>query len=90
MSKHEREVEVANKHGLHARPVTQFVQLANQYQSKVEVFNGELGVDGKSIMSMMRLAAGKGTILRIMAEGQDAAEAVQQLTELVTGKFGEE
>lgn len=81
---------MTNKHGLHARPVTQFVQLANQYDAKVEVSNGELGVDGKSIMSMMRLAAGPGTTLRIKADGDDAAQAVKELTELVMSKFGEE
>ena len=90
MGTHETEVEVTNKHGLHARPVTQFVQLANQYAAKVEVSSGELGVDGKSIMSMMRLAAGPGTTLRIKADGDDAAQAVKELTELVISKFGEE
>ena len=81
---------VTNKHGLHARPVTQFVQLANQYESKIEVSNGELLVDGKSVMSMLRLGAGPGTVLRILARGRDAAQAVKKLNELVASKFGEE
>ena len=80
---------VGNKHGLHARPVTQFVQMANQYKSKVEVSNGDLAVDGKSVMSMLRLGAGKGTMLRITADGLDADQAVRQLTALVESKFGE-
>lgn len=81
---------VANKHGLHARPVTQFVQLANQFQSKVEVSNGELVVDGKSLMSMLRLAAGAGTLLQIKAKGRDAGQAVEKLIELIDSRFGEE
>ncbi len=90
LAKHEREIEVTNKHGLHARPVTQFVQLANQYESRIVVSNGELRVDGKSVMSMLRLAAGPGTRLRIKADGRDASQAVRTLTELVASKFGEE
>jgi len=90
LSKFQQEVVVANKHGLHARPVTQFVQLANQYKSKVEVSNGEIAVDGKSVMSMMRLGATCGTKLRITAVGHDAGQAVKTLTGLVSAKFGEE
>jgi phosphocarrier protein HPr len=83
-------VLVSNKHGLHARPVTQFVQLANQFQSKIEVSNGELSVDGKSVMSMLRLAASRGTMLDLKADGADAAEALKKLSGLVESKFGEE
>lgn len=81
---------VTNKHGLHARPVTQFVQLANQFDAKVEVSHGELTVDGKSVMSMLRLGAGRGTMLRIRANGRDAAQVVKRLTELIASGFGEE
>lgn len=80
---------VTNKHGLHARPVTQFVMLANQYQSKIEVSCGNLAVDGKSVMSMLRLGAGKGTMLKIIADGQDAEAALKKLSELVQAQFGE-
>lgn len=90
LSRHEREIKVTNKHGLHARPVTQFVQLANQYESSIVVSSGELRVDGKSVMSMLRLAAGPGTLLRIKADGRDAAQAVRTLAELVEARFGEE
>ena len=86
---HQGEVRVANKHGLHARPVTEFVQMANQYESKIEVSNGDLVVDGKSVMSMLRLAAERGTVLQIRAKGRDAAQAVEKLTELIASKFGE-
>ena len=85
----EREVTIANKYGLHARPAMQFVALANKYNSKVEVSNGVLNVDAKSIMSVMRLAATRGTVLRITADGEDANEALDALAELVEAGFGE-
>lgn len=90
MSKHEVEITLINKHGLHARPATQFVQLANKYQSKIEVIKKDLVVDGKSVTSMLTLGAEKGTLLRIRANGQDADEAVSKLSGLIKGKFGEE
>jgi phosphocarrier protein HPr len=86
----EQEVGIINKYGLHARPAMQFVETANQYGCKIEVSNGSLVVDAKSIMSVMRLAATKGTVLRIVADGDDAGEAVASLVELVAGGFGEE
>ncbi len=70
--------------------MTQFVQLANQFQSKIEVSNGELSVDGKSVMSMLRLAASRGTMLDLKADGVDATEALKKLSGLVESKFGEE
>lgn len=85
----DREVTVVNRYGLHARPAMQFVELANQYNSKVEVSNGTLRVDAKSIMSVMRLGATKGSALQITADGQDAPEAVEALAKLVESGFGE-
>ena len=55
----------------------QFVEIANKYAGKIEVSNGVLNVDAKSIMSVMRLAATKGTVLTIVADGGDADEAGQ-------------
>jgi phosphocarrier protein len=85
----QREAEIVNKYGLHARPAMQFVELANRYNSKIEVSNGVLTVDAKSIMSVMRLAATKGTALRIVADGDDAEEAVEALAALVADGFGQ-
>lgn len=89
MSKQEREVEIVNKYGLHARPAMQFVETANKFASNIEVSKGSLIVDAKSIMSVMRLAATKGTRLHIVADGDDAAEAVDALARLVENGFGE-
>ena len=85
----ELEVKIVNRYGLHARPAMQFVELANTYNSKLEVSNGLLTVDAKSIMSVMRLAATQGTVLKIVADGGDAEEACGALRELVSSGFGE-
>jgi phosphocarrier protein HPr len=88
-----KEIAISNKLGLHARPAMQFVDVANQFTSRVTVFKGgeEPGeADGKSVMQMIILAATEGTPLRIEADGDDAEQAVQKLVELIDGKFGEE
>ncbi len=88
-----RDIVVSNKLGLHARPAMQFVDVANQFESKVTVHKGgeEPGeADGKSVMQMIILAAVEGTPLRIDADGPDAPAAVEKLVELFETKFGEE
>ncbi len=88
-----REIVVSNKLGLHARPAMQFVDVANQFRSKVSVHKGgeePADADGKSVMQMIILAATEGTPLRIDAEGEDATKAVDKLAELFINKFGEE
>ena len=85
----EREVRIVNQYGLHARPAMQFVELANRYISNIEVSNGALTVDAKSIMSVMRLAATCGSTLRLIADGSDAEPALDALEELAAGGFGE-
>ena len=89
MNKQEVEVTIPNKHGLHARPATRFVQLANKYESNIEVIKGNLVVDGKSVTSMLTLNAAKGTSLVIRATGPDADKAVKELAALVESGFGE-
>ncbi|HEY7090508.1 MAG TPA: HPr family phosphocarrier protein [Tepidisphaeraceae bacterium] len=88
-----REIIVSNTLGLHARPAMQFVDLANQFASKVTVYKGgeePAEADGKSVMQMIILAATMGTPIRIEAEGEDAETAVTKLAELFDSKFGEE
>jgi len=84
-----RQVTIPNKYGLHARPAMQFVEIANRYSSKIDVSNGVLTVDAKSIMSVMRLAGTQGTVLTILADGEEAAQAVDSLVKLVEDGFGE-
>lgn len=87
----EQNVTIMNKYGLHARPAMQFVELANKYSCGIEVSKASMTVDAKSIMSVMRLAATKGTVLKITAESDDshARQAVDALVKLVESGFGE-
>ncbi len=86
----ERRVTITNKFGLHARPCAEFVKLASTFVSDIVVGVDDTEVNGKSIMGVMMLAAGKGTQIRIRATGMDEKDAVRALTDLVTGKFEEE
>ncbi len=93
MAKVLREIVVSNEMGLHARPAMQFVDAANQFQSRVMVYKDgpePVEADGKSVMQMIILEAIKGTPLRIEAEGDDADAAVVVLAALFDNKFGEE
>ncbi|MDH3521893.1 MAG: HPr family phosphocarrier protein [Myxococcales bacterium] len=85
---HEAEFEVRGELGLHARPAGQFVALAARFASRISVGRGEEWVDGRSILSLLSLAAGRGTKLRIRAEGVDAAEAVRALGALLEALGG--
>ena len=85
-----RIVVIKNTLGLHARPAALFVQLANKFQSEIFVEKKDQKVNGKSIMGIMTLAAGKGQEITITADGNDAEEAVIALEKLLKDKFGEE
>lgn len=82
---------VANRLGIHARPAAMFVRTASRYQSEILVEKDGERINGKSIMGLMMLAAGPGSRLRLQASGDDAAEALVALEELITvRKFDEE
>lgn len=85
-----RQVVIRNRQGLHARPVMQFVDLANRFGCEVQVRKGTLQVDGKSPMEMMLLEATQGTVLNLVAIGEDADQALVALAKLIEGGFGEE
>jgi len=84
------EVEIVNKKGLHARASAKFVQTAERFDAAVTVMRGNESVGGTSIMGLMMLAAGPGTIITIAATGPEAKAALEALTALVSGGFGEE
>jgi phosphotransferase system HPr (HPr) family protein len=67
----------------------QFVDTANKFNSEITVSSGDAEMDAKSIMSVMQLAATRGTVLRMKAQGRDAQEALAALAELVSKGFGE-
>lgn len=85
----EREVKVANRAGLHARPAAEIVKCATRYQSDITLARDDLEVNGKSIMGVMMLAAEFGSTLRVRAKGPDAEQAVGALADLISAKFGE-
>ncbi len=85
-----KEVEIVNTRGLHARASAKFVQTAEWYDAKVRVSRDGQTVGGTSIMGLMMLAAAKGSTITIEAEGRQAEEALEALSTLVAGRFGEE
>jgi phosphocarrier protein len=85
-----RQVTVVNQLGLHARAAARFVHLATKFRAHVRVARDSKIMDGKSIMGILLLAAGRGASLTITADGDDEHEAVAALAELVESGFGEE
>lgn len=83
-------VTIVNRLGLHARPAMAFVDAASAFECSITVHRDDQGVDGKSIMQVMMLAATKGTALKIVAEGPDAEKACETLKKLVDSGFEEE
>jgi phosphotransferase system HPr (HPr) family protein len=87
----EERVRIINRLGLHARAAAQLVRTANGYQSRLrlERLDGSATADAKSILSVLMLAAARGTELLLAAEGTDEREAVHALCELFACGFGE-
>ena len=85
-----KDVVIDNRNGLHARPAALFVKTANRFQAEIWIEKEGDRVNGKSIMGLMMLAAGKGSSLRLIAEGEDASEVIDALEALVQSRFGEE
>ena len=84
-----REVTIINRLGLHARAAAKFVTVASGFAADVRLVRGDREVNGKSIMGVMMLAAGKGTRLSLVAEGEDAEAALERLEQLIQDRFGE-
>lgn len=82
-------VKIINKLGLHARAAAKFVTLASVYKSDVQLLKGDRGVNGKSIMGVMMLAAACGSELELVIDGSDEQEAMAKLVELINTFFGE-
>ena len=86
----ECELTIQNRLGLHARPASLFVQTTNKYKAKIRVMKDSMEVDGKSIMGLLMLAAPVGTVLKIIAEGEDENEMLEHLKKLFAARFGED
>lgn len=84
-----RKITIENKLGLHARPAALFVQTANKFDCDISVRKDKEEVNGKSIMGILMLAAGKGDEVILIAEGDDAEQAVAELEKLLSGELDE-
>jgi phosphocarrier protein HPr len=84
------QITIINKLGLHARAAAKFVGVAGRFPCQIRVGrSAESMVDGKSIMAVMMLAAGKGTEIHLSTEGDDEQQALDGLVELINNKFDE-
>jgi phosphocarrier protein len=84
-----REFTVTNKLGIHARPAAQFVKTASNFSCDIQVEKDDEQADGKSIMGLMMLAAGHGSILTITTHGDDEDTALEELGSLIARNFEE-
>lgn len=85
----QQDIEIINKLGLHARASAKLTQLAGKFQSEVWLTRNTRRVNGKSIMGVMMLAAGKGAKVTLEIDGEDEDACLQAITAMITGKFGE-
>lgn len=85
-----RRVTIVNKRGLHARAAALFVTLAAGFQSKILLKQGDLALNGKSILGIMTLAAAKGSTLELIIDGPDEQAALEKLSNLVARGFDEQ
>jgi phosphocarrier protein len=85
----QREVEIANKLGLHARASAKLTQTASRFAAEIWLSRNGRRVNAKSIMGVMMLAAGKGSRIMVETEGADAEDAMAALVGLIEDKFGE-
>lgn len=85
----QKEIEIINKLGLHARASAKLTQLAAKYKSEVWMTRSGRRVNAKSIMGVMMLAAGKGTAITLETDGPDEQECLNELVALIENKFGE-
>ncbi|MCX5776300.1 MAG: HPr family phosphocarrier protein [Candidatus Firestonebacteria bacterium] len=85
----EIQVEIKNKLGLHLRAAATLVKITALYKAEIFIKKDEDEVNGKSIMGIMTLAAGKGSVLVIRAVGPDEGAALEKIKEIIANKFGE-
>ena len=86
----EREAEIVNKLGLHARAAAKLVHTAGAFQSRVTVARDGEEVDAKSILGVLLLAAAQGTTVTVRCDGQDEEAAMRAVTGLIANRFDEE
>jgi phosphocarrier protein HPr len=85
----ERDIEIRNKLGLHARAAAKLVHTAARFHADIKVRKGEEEVDGKSILGILLLAAGRGSTITVRADGDDEQAAMDAVQDLIDRKFDE-
>ena len=85
----EREIEIKNKLGLHARAAAKLVHTAARFRSDIKIRKGDEEVDGKSILGILLLAAGRGSTILLRADGDDERAALDAIENLINAKFDE-
>ena len=85
----ERNIEIKNKLGLHARAAAKLVHTSARFKCDIKIRKGDEEVDGKSILGILLLAAGRGSTITVRANGEDENEALDAIQELIDRKFDE-
>ena len=85
----ERDFEIKNKLGLHARAAAKLVHAAARFTSDIKIRKGDEEVDGKSILGILLLAAGRGSVITLKADGEDERDALDAIEKLIEAKFDE-
>lgn len=83
----QKDIVVKNKAGLHARPISNFVNRACKFESDVLIIKDGNKINGKSILSLLTLAAGFNTMLTLCVDGEDEVEAIDELSKLLEGGY---
>jgi phosphocarrier protein HPr len=89
MARLEQTFTIVNSLGLHARPASQLVQIANRHQSEIHLMKDGTSVNAKSIMGVLTLAAARGSQLTVVCDGEDAELAMAAFGKLIQAGFGE-
>ena len=84
-----KDIEIKNKLGLHARAAAKLVHCAARFKSDIKIKKGDEEVDGKSILGILLLAAGRGSVITVTANGEDEQQAVEAIEKLIEAKFDE-
>lgn len=86
----ERDLEIVNKLGLHARAAAKLVKLSSTFEASIDISREDQRVNSKSIMGVMMLAASYGTTVTVYANGTDATEAIDAISDLFSRRFDED
>lgn len=90
MPQHSRQLRIQNKLGLHARAATKLARLANEFDARISIRQGEREVDASSVMGIMLLASQQGKTIEVSAEGEDAEAALDAIEQLIQDRFDED